>query len=434
MQKKNLSKKFGTALVALIAVTAVFAMVSLSFEGAYATTTPGQNTVAFKESGLATGTSWNVIFNGKEQASTTAYDNFTVTANGSYDFSLVNPNSYSGTPTSGVVAVTSYNVAGATNITEPITFKSTAKTYEVSFYTNTLAAGEIWSVALNGVTSSSNTNTVAFYEPNGSYSFNIPDVGHWYANPFSGTITVSGNSNLPKWMNGILQTNVTFNFGYTVTFSASNLPSYVPWSVTFNGTTNSTTGNHNYITFSIRNGTGYNYSVSIAPNWKASPITGKLNVSGAAVSQTITFTELYFKIIFVETNLPSGTAWTVNVNGVPYVTTNGTFTLSEHNGSLAWSVPSIPGYTANVSSGTVALQYSNVVVHVNYSPGTTVKSSTGNGSGFLTLTGFSGFFLHSTYGYIVDGLIVIALIALLAVGAFKAGHTEHRKKGRNYKK
>ena len=433
MQKIG-NKKGIMALVLIALMIASLAVVAIP-NAAYATTTPGQNTVIFKESGLATGTAFDINFNGVEHTSTGVYNNISVAANGTYDFSVINPNGYSGSPNSGVVAITDYNVAGATNVTENIAFTSTAKTYQVTFYSGTsLTSGLVWSVTVNGQTVSSNTNTVSFNLANGTYNFNIPDAGHWYATPFSGTFTVAGNTNLPKWMNGVLQNNVTFRYGYLVTFTASSsLPLYVPWSVTFNGTTNSTTGTSHSITFSIANGTNYKYSISIAPNWQASPVSGSLNVSGAAVAQTITFTELYYKIIFVETGLPIGTAWVLTINGIPYTTTNGTVIVaSVHNGTFTYSAASEPGYTAAPSNGTVVLQYQDPTpIHIVYSTAT-IHSGTGNSSGGFTIStqGMTKFF-ESTMGEIAIAAIVI--LALVGIVAHEFGGKKGKKSKKNYK-
>ncbi len=420
------------ALVLIALMVGSLAVVAVP-NAAYATVTPGQNTVIFKESGLATGTAFDINFNGVEHTSTGVYNNISVAANGTYDFSVINPNGYSGSPSSGVVSITDYNVAGATNVTENIVFTSTAKTYQVTFYSGTsLTSGLVWSVTVNGQTVSSNTNTVSFNLANGTYNFNIPDVGHFYATPFSGTFTVNGNTNLPKWMNGAVQNNVTFRYGYLVTFKASGLPLYVPWSVTFNGTTNSTTGTSSFITFSIANGTNYKYTISIAPNWQASPLSGSLNVSGAAVTQTITFTEVFYKIIFVETGLPIGTAWVLTVNGIPYTTTNGTVIIANvHNGTFVWSAESEPGYTASPASGSVVLQYQDPTpVHIVYSTAT-IHSTTGNSSGGFTIStqGMAKFF-ESTMGEItIAAIVVLALVGLM----YEFGGKKGKKSRKNYK-
>jgi len=223
-----------------------------------------------------------------------------------------------------------------------------------------------------------------------------------------------------------------------VSFKASGLPLYVPWSVTFNGATNSTTGTSQYVNFSIKNGSGYSYTVSIAPNWVPSPASGTISVNGAAVTETISFTEVFYKIIFVETGLPVGSAWIITINGVPYTTTNGTVILSEHNGSYSYSAESMPGYTASPASGTVTLGYSDITVHIVYST-TTVRSGNGNstGGGFSlpAMSSITSFF-HSEPGLITIAVVVIVLIGLILIfetrgyrskGESKSSHTKHKK-------
>jgi len=444
MQKKVLNKKGMLALVLVLTmVIGSVAMITATTNNAYATTTPG-SIVPFDETGLPTGTSWSVELQSGttfiENSSTTTSLNVPVTANGSYSYTVVNPNGYSGSPSSGTVSVTHYNVAGATNPTYTITFTPTAKTYEVTFVTGNLTAGQVWSVTVNGVAASSNTNTVAFYLANGTYSFSIPDVGHWYATPFKGTFTVSGNTNLPKWMNGVLQNNITFSYGYVVSFESSLgthvKPLYVPWSVTFHGVTNSTTGSSAYVNFTIKNGS-YSYfcnnTTNIAPDWTASPSTGTITVSGAAVAQTITFTPVFYKIIFFETGLPSGTAWLITINGAPYMTTNGTVILTGHNGSYSYSVGLMPGYTASPATGTITLGYSTPApVHIVYST-STVRSGSGNGTGggfsLPSMSSITSFF-HSGPGLITIAVIVIVLIGLVVVAETRG----HESKGNHSKR
>jgi len=441
MQKKVLNKK-GLLALALV-LTMVIGSVAMitATDNAYATT--GTTTVSFHETGLATGTSWSIDFGIEptltlQSPVTTSYLNVSITANGSYSYTVVNPNGYSGSPSTGTISITDWDAAGTAIIPESITFTPTAKTYPVTFYTGNLTAGQVWSVTVNGVAQSSNTNTVGpFNLENGTYSFSVPNVGHWYATPFKGTFTVAGNTSLPKWMKGTLQNNITFSYGYVVSFKASGLPLYVPWSVTFSNVTNSTTGSSAYVNFSIKNsssGHSYSYSINIAPDWTASPASGTLTVSGAAVAQTITFTEVFYKTIFYETGLPVGTAWIININGIPYTTTNGTVILSEHNGTFTYSAGLMPGYTASPATGTITLGYSTPVpVHIVYST-TTVKSTTGSTSGGFTTTGISNFF-HTETGMLTIVIVVIVLIGLVVGIEMRGNGSKHKQEnGSKHKK
>jgi len=294
-----------------------------------------------------------------------------------------------------------------------------------------------WYVTVSGQTSASTSNTNSLSLPNGTYSYSISPIGgHYYASTLSGTFTVDGNLNLPKWMNGALQINVTYYYGYTVTFKAQLLPLYVPWSVTLNGTTNSTTGSSSTITFLIKNGT-YNYTVNIAPDWKIiSHANGTLTMNGAPVTIYVSFSERYFRVTFIEMGLPAGTPWLLTVNGAPYTTTNGTLIFSEHNGTLDYIAGTYPGYTAKPSSGAVIIGYSNIVITIVYSPTTTVKSGTGNstGGGF-SLPSMSSIisFFHTATGMLTIVILVIVLIGLVVVAETRGHENKGKSKGNHSK-
>jgi len=405
------------------------------------------------ESGLPKGTNWEVSLTatsnlsenefGSEagayytiiQSSTLSYisqnntwDNFLYEyglVNGTYSYTIPSVDGYMANPSSGTITVNGGNVSLPIKFTQVST---TAPQYPVKFVETGLPSGTNWYVTVSGQQSVSTSNTNSLSLPNGTYSYTISSIGgHYYASSASGTFTVAGTSNLAKWMNGALQINVTYYYGYTVTFTESGLSPYVPWSVTVNGTTNSTTGSSTSITFLIKNGTGYTYTVNIAPDWKITAnANGKFNVSGAAVAVTVTFAEQYFKVTFIETGLPAGTPWVLTVNGVPYTTTNGTLIFSEHNGTLDYIAATEPGYTANPSSGAVIVGYSDIVTTIVYSA-TTVRSGYGNstGGGFI-ITGITNFF-HTETGLLTIVILVIVLIGLVVVAETRG----YRSKGKN---
>lgn len=361
----------------------------------------------FTESGLPSGTLWSVLVNGNTYTSTKSYLNLNE-ANGSYSFSIFAVNGYSPSPTSGTVSVSGGNVS------VPISYSSGQKQYAVSFVESGLPSGTSWSVNAGGTLTTSNTNTVSFSLSNGSYSFKVfASNSHFYPIPKSGYVTVSGKT---------LQQNITFNYGYLVNFTATHLAKFVSWSVTYNGSTNTST--LGYITFMIRNGS-YQFSVSIASNWKASPVSGYLNVSGAAASEAINFTELFYKISFIESGLPSGSVFTLTINNLLYQSTNGTITLTEHNGTFAFTPATVSGYTVSPATGTISLGFSNVVQSITYTA-VTVKSSTGQGGGFtLSQTSIIAF-LHSVdFMYLVFGVIIVAIGATVYV----LGKPKHTRKG-----
>ena len=284
--------------------------------------------VTFTETGLPSGTSWSVTLNGVLQSSTT--DTLTFPEpNGSYAYTIGDVAGWHQTsvPYSGSVTVN-----GAA-VTEP-TLAFTQVTYAVTFTETGLPSGTSWSVTLNGAAASSTTSTIAFAEPNGTYGWSIANVPGWHIS--SGSYSGSSTANGTPVTVATAFTQVT----YTVTFTETGLPSGTSWSVTVNGTTQSTVGST--ITFSEPNGT-YSFTVS-SPGYRPGPGSGSLTVNGAAMSQAVTFTQVTYPVTFTESGLPSGTSWSVTVSGVTHTSTTGSVAFTEPNGSYIYGIADVSGW------------------------------------------------------------------------------------------
>ena len=147
---------------------------------------------------------------------------------------------------------------------------------------------------------------------------------------------------------------------YSVTFTESGLPSGTSWSVTLNGNTESSTTNT--ISFSEPNGT-YSYVVASVTGYTASPSSGTITVNGANVNIAVTFTPVPVKtytVTFTENGLPSGTFWSVTLNGAIYNSTTDTKTFLVPNGTYSYTIVSVPGYSASPSFGNITVNGANV--------------------------------------------------------------------------
>lgn len=157
-----------------------------------------------------------------------------------------------------------------------ISFSSLA-TFEVTLFETGLPSGAMWTVSMNGYNITSNTNTINFYEPNGTYIYTINGPSGYTISPRAGALAVAGKA--------IVQT-VTFPIPntYSVEFQESGLPRVTMWSITLNGKTETSTTNT--IIFSGINGS-YSYVVN--------PVTGYQIISGqskgtGSSGQTISLT------------------------------------------------------------------------------------------------------------------------------------------------
>ncbi|MGA8275518.1 MAG: YncE family protein [Thermoplasmata archaeon] len=311
---------------------------------------------------------------------------------------------------SGTVFVANYD-SGSLTLLSPTRL---VQSYNVTFTETGLPVNSSWSVRLDGVGRSSTTDTIGYAETNGSSQPYSVGVVHGYvATPEFGLAVVSGTAvTIPivfRALGGPTE--------YTVTFTESGLPSGSTWGVDFNGTT--TGSSTSSIVFSALNGTGYSYRVTAGPTgYDATPSQGTLDVSGANVVQTVdwrvhTSPELY-AVTFTETGLAFGTSWAVTLNGSMRGTATSTISFQEPNGSFAFTVGNVSGFTANRASGTLQVDGSNSSITIAFSPSSPATSTPGTAETptFLGLPYYEGVALAG----VLVVVVLLTLVVTLLVG------------------
>jgi hypothetical protein len=141
---------------------------------------------------------------------------------------------------------------------------------------------------------------------------------------------------------------------YPVTFTESGLPSATSWSVTFGGVQGSSTTTT--IGFNVVNG-NYTFTVSVV-GYIATPSAGYLVVNGAAAGKTIVCTTAAtgtFGVTFTESGLPSGTSWSVTLNGALNSSTTTTIGFKEAGGTYSYTTGVVSNYTASPPTGSVTV-------------------------------------------------------------------------------
>ena len=342
------------AVIVLVAIVVVMVIIGGFFAAGFFSPKGGGGSavtysVTFAQHGLASGTSWSVTLNGATQSSSTGSLVF-AEANGVYSYTVGSVPGYAASPRSA-----SLTVNGAA-VTESVTFTPIPPTeYAVTFSEGGLPSGTSWSVTLGGVARSSTTTSIAFTEPNGTYSYSLGSVSGYTVNPSSGSLTVNGAA---------VSESITFTAvppkTYAVTFTESGLPSGTTWSMTFDNSPGSSASPT--IAFTEVNGT-YSYTVGPVSGFTASPSSGSVMVRGEAVSQAITFTPTLvttYPVTFSESGLPPGTSWSITLNGAPSSSTTSTIAFTEQNGSYSYTVGTVSGYAASPSSGSVTVTGSSV--------------------------------------------------------------------------
>jgi DNA-binding beta-propeller fold protein YncE len=242
----------GTVVVAGVAL-----LVNVSFLPTYP--------VTFHESGLAAGTNWSVTIGPDTNASTSA-SLVLDEPNGTFDYSVARIAGYTGSWLGTV------RVSGAR--------ASVGLAFEAILYTLTFRASGLpyethWQVSIGAATNGSYGTTVALFEPNGSYTYQVGIVPGYRASVESGRVSVDGSGST---------TEVVFSpTTYAVVFEERGLPAGTSWSVRLGGTVENSTSSA--ISFLLANGT-YNYTVLDVPGY-GTPTPGSVVVAGVSPAPAV---------------------------------------------------------------------------------------------------------------------------------------------------
>ena len=344
-------------------------------------------TVRFVWNGWAFGNPpWSVDLGGVNETGSGNAITFNVVNGTTYQYVLTPPAGYTADRTQGSLTLDFADQTVFVNMTREI--------YPLTFYETGLPRGTTWFVnATNTQTgyflhNSSASSGVELQVPSGTYAYDVSSPG-WQPVPASGNVTVSGG---PTFVS-VVFSRVTYSVG----FDEAGLPSGVQWSIVLAGDLIQSTTSA--ITFHEPNGT-YPFSVGSIAGYHASPASGAVTVSDAAITEAITFAQVTYAVNITEAGLPTRTSWTVTVGGIPKTSTSAEITFQEPNGTYGFSVGPVPGYTVALATGSINVSGGPVHVALTFS-----ASSGGPSSGFLGLSGDSGY-------YILAGIVILAAVVL----------------------
>ncbi|HTT16798.1 MAG TPA: thermopsin family protease [Thermoplasmata archaeon] len=313
-------------------------------------------TATFTESGLPGGTAWWVNVSGQPSQMGTGTQLSLALPNGSYTYTVASADKqYSASGGGFAVAGSGPSVL--------VTFSQV--TYAVSVSESGLPGGTLWYVNVSGGGSFSSTGTtIAFAEPNGSYTFTVATTDKTYS-ASGGSFSIAGAG---------ASASVTFA---AVTFSAefdeSGLPGGTTWYVNISGGP-SLSGSSSSLETSLTNGS-YTFTVATADK-QYSAVGGGFSISGAGVVEPVTFGLEVFGVTFAQSGLPGGTSWYVNITATASLTSMGSSaSVNLPNGSYTYTVASAdkhysaPGGAFEVAGSmqTVDVTFSSVTFSVTFS-------------------------------------------------------------------
>ncbi|MEM3851931.1 MAG: hypothetical protein QXP70_02920, partial [Methanomassiliicoccales archaeon] len=171
-----------------------------------------QYTVTFSETGLASGSSWQVTFNGNTQTATAGQTiSFTVTA-GSYYYSA-----YS-TGMSSPQSPGYLNVQKSTSVS----LQFVANTYNVTVVQAGLPSGTSWSVTFNGQPVTTSASAIVLHSSSGPFTLTISPVKGYRTTVSNVTGTLTGNTIIVVQYVAVKpsapSSSITANLGFDVLF------------------------------------------------------------------------------------------------------------------------------------------------------------------------------------------------------------------------
>ncbi len=410
--------------------------------------------VTVREAGLPVETEWEASAYGSyvEDLNFTSNTSFSILLpNGTFDLE-----GSSVLPTYNTTQNTEVVVAGS-SATASLVFTSRS-VFPLTFTEEGLPNGTPWAVGFYEFlfANSSSASSLGFIEPNLTVEFRVGLVAGYSASPAEGGVTIDGAS---------ASQTIVFSLNasqplYGATFSESSLPGGTTWAVTIGGTTVASTGPS--LEFNLTNAT-YSFTVGSVAGYAATPASGDFAVDGASVTQTISFSPVStttYEVAFQESGLPSGTNWSVLVNGTLTYSTSTSISFAEPNGSYTFSIGAADGYLPTPASGPITVAGAPVSTSVSFalppmtqyavtfsetglssgtswgvalgslentSSGPTVGFSVDNGSYFFVIGTVSGYTVAPVNGTIlVSGAAVLKEVVFTALppGEFSVAFTE----------
>jgi hypothetical protein len=246
--------------------------------------TDASSVLQFTATGLPSTTAWSVTvsFEGYGSGSTTGSGVGSAPITIMAAYGAVTPFTYVVTPVAGYVASPHDGSAstgyGATQFS--VAFKPF--TYTATFTATGISSGTSWSVSVGGSAYPSTTLRSNVSLANGTYTWTATTVG---SASVTGTVVVNGaNVSVSVAFPG---SKVTLPRGlFAVVFVEDGVSGGASWSVTFNGSTQSSTGNT--IIFSAANGS-YSYTVTTTGSAAPQRSAGSVTVVGSATEVTLLF-------------------------------------------------------------------------------------------------------------------------------------------------
>ena len=213
-----------------------------------------------------------------------------------------------------------------------------------------------WGVYINGVLHSTDLTVLNFFMAQGNYTYRVANMSGYVSNPSNGTLNISSNS---------VNIAITFtSLAQEVTFRETGLSFATSWAVNVNGIYMSS--NSVSMLYFLFNG-NYDFKVYDPLNYSANINSGSFKVNNSSICINLSFTkslsaselDVIYPVTFSESGLPSGTIWSITLNGTVEATASSELQFTLPNGNYVFTVNSISVYFALPKHGLVTVSGSS---------------------------------------------------------------------------
>ena len=236
-----------------------------------------------------------------------------------------------------------------------------------TFHVSAIAYGNgtVYISGYNDTATSNNPELIAVNVTSGYSQSLSSDVPNYVENinsisAVNNTIFIVGG-NYGNVQMGLLQ--ISTRPDLQIQFVSSGLPSGEEWSVSLNGTTQTSTGTT--MTFYVTPGS-YSYEVNPNPYFYSNVSSGTVIVSQSPTAIHLGWIRESYALDFKEIGLAPGSLWTVSVDGVSTSSVTDSIVLSEKNGTYRFSINPVRDYIIFPSSGNISIFGKNVNVSVYF--------------------------------------------------------------------
>jgi len=215
----------------------------------------------------------------------------------------------------------------------------------VTFVETGLPSGSVWGFEFDGLVVYASTPTVVLSFFDGSFNFSVLSIAGYADTPSNGTLVLQGGPGAVAIAFTLIPDE------YLLTFTETGLPALTTWGVTVDGATQSAATTS--IAFNVTDGI-YTWSVAPVAGLLLQQGSGTTTIADANGSVEITFIAppaAQFTIGIVETGLLAGTSWSATIAGVQITSNLDVISFAEPNGSYAYTIASVPGYSASATTG-----------------------------------------------------------------------------------